>query len=99
MNVGSGKNRCGHRSNARLAGCHHHVTWLAQIRVRDRHDQPYLRQPCDVVMATGKARIGSVTATVLTAPDVHGHNTLLAPENVIPRSASVKATGSTIAHQ
>jgi alpha-N-arabinofuranosidase len=58
-----------------------------------------LRQPREVVIDTGRARIRSATGVVLSASDVHAHNTLTAPETVAPRSADVRATGSTITHQ
>jgi alpha-N-arabinofuranosidase len=57
-----------------------------------------LHQPREVVIATGSARIRSAEAVVLSAPDVHAHNTLVAPEGVVPGIAVVKAAGSTITH-
>jgi alpha-N-arabinofuranosidase len=60
---------------------------------------PDVRQPQNVTIATGRAATTSAMATVLAAPDVHAHNTLLEPTRVGPRTAPVKASGSTIVQQ
>jgi alpha-N-arabinofuranosidase len=58
-----------------------------------------LLQPREVVISTGQAKIRSATGMVLSAPDVHAHNTLLAPETVVPSQVAVKTMGTTIMHQ
>jgi alpha-L-arabinofuranosidase len=58
-----------------------------------------MRQPREVLLAGGATRFRSASATVLAAPDVHAHNTLQAPEAVMPRTATVTVSESGIRHQ
>ncbi|HYP05069.1 MAG TPA: alpha-L-arabinofuranosidase C-terminal domain-containing protein [Bryobacteraceae bacterium] len=59
-----------------------------------------LKQPREVAIGVGRAAtIASVAGTVLSAPDVHAHNTLQAPSQVAPKNvAGLKASGSSLTH-
>ncbi len=58
-----------------------------------------MRQPRDVIISTGSAAVRKTEATILSADDVHAHNTLLTPDTVAPRPVAVKVDGRSIRHQ
>ena len=58
---------------------------------------PELTRPIDTQIALHGTRISSVAATVLTAGDMHAHNTFDDPDAVKPVSLSVDVSGGLIA--
>jgi alpha-N-arabinofuranosidase len=54
----------------------------------------HLTEPRETEITIRGAGVGAVTATTLTAFDVHDHNTFEHPETVVPTTAMVRANGS-----
>ncbi|MCM3906337.1 MAG: hypothetical protein ND866_32015 [Pyrinomonadaceae bacterium] len=57
---------------------------------------PHLSEPREAEIAIRGARAGSAQAQVLTAPDVHAHNTFENPQAVRPRSEQVTVNAGAI---
>ncbi len=57
---------------------------------------PHLSEPRDTEIAVRGARASSAQAKVLTAPDVHAHNTFEKPRGVEPRSEQVTVNAGAI---
>ena len=56
---------------------------------------PNIKDPVEAQIAIQGARISSAEATVLTASDIHAHNTFQDRKAVTPRTESVSAKGNT----
>ncbi|HVP55988.1 MAG TPA: alpha-L-arabinofuranosidase C-terminal domain-containing protein [Candidatus Eisenbacteria bacterium] len=57
---------------------------------------PHVTQAHETEIMVRGAKPGSATMTVLTAPDIHAHNTFAQPNVVLPRPGEVKATASSV---
>lgn len=55
---------------------------------------PNVKDPVETQIAVRGARIKSGSATVLTAPDIHAHNTFEQRQAVVPRTEQVEISGS-----
>jgi alpha-N-arabinofuranosidase len=60
---------------------------------------PDISSPRETEIAVRGARIGSATARVLSATDVHAHNTLDIPRAVEPRDESINLAGGRLVYQ
>jgi len=59
----------------------------------------HMTEPRETEITVRGAAVGAVTATTLTALDVHDHNTFDAPETVVPTAALVHSSGSPFVHR
>jgi len=57
---------------------------------------PNVTQARDTEIIVRGAKPASQTMAVLTAPDIHAHNTFTQPDVVVPRSGEVKTIGSSV---
>jgi alpha-L-arabinofuranosidase len=59
---------------------------------------PHVGAPSETAIAIRGARIASATATTLTAPDIHAHNTFAEPTALEPQTRPLSLTGSAPMH-
>ena len=59
---------------------------------------PNVKDSLEAQIATGGARVNSAKATVLTAPDIHAHNTFDQKQAVVPQTSNVQLKGATLTH-
>ncbi len=57
---------------------------------------PHISRAHETQIAIRGAKPASATMTVLTAPDIHAHNTFAQPDFVIPRPGETQATASSV---
>jgi alpha-N-arabinofuranosidase len=57
---------------------------------------PDTKTPRETEIAIRGASAASGTLTVLSAPDIHAHNTFDHPDAVVPRSSELKVSGATV---
>lgn len=60
---------------------------------------PSLEAPCETEIVLRGARARSARATVLTASDVHAHNSFESPRAVVPADAPAAARGGDLVHR
>jgi len=57
---------------------------------------PHVSHAHETEITVRGAKPASATMTVLTAPDIHAHNTFAHPDAVVPRPGEVKTTASSV---